>query len=90
MKDSTKRPEALSIRFQASIPNNVAAVQQPLTSLEEDVAITRHVLTMQKGPVILVGHTYGGVNITLAGNEPNVIDLVYLRPIPLSICGLFP
>jgi pimeloyl-ACP methyl ester carboxylesterase len=56
----------------------VTAVQQPLTSLEDDVAITRHVLSMQKGPTILVGHSYGGVIITLAGNEPNVMGLVYV------------
>jgi pimeloyl-ACP methyl ester carboxylesterase len=57
---------------------NVTAVQQPLTSLEEDVALTRHVLSMQKGPTLLVGHSYGGVIITLAGNEPNVMGLVYV------------
>jgi len=57
---------------------NVTAVQQPLTSLEEDVAITRHVLSMQQGPAILVGHSYGGVIITVAGNEPNVSGLVYI------------
>ena len=57
---------------------NVTAVQQPLTSLEEDVAITRHILSMQEGPTILVGHSYGGVIITVAGNEPNVSGLVYI------------
>ena len=57
---------------------NVTAVQQPLTSLEDDVAITRRVLSMQKGPTILVGHSYGGVIITVAGNEPNVKGLVYV------------
>lgn len=57
---------------------NVTAVQQPLTSLEEDVAITRHILSMQEGPTILVGHSYGGVIITVAGNEPNVAGLVYI------------
>ena len=57
---------------------NVTAVQQPLTSLEEDVAITRHILSMQQGPAILVGHSYGGVIITVAGNEPNVSGLVYV------------
>jgi pimeloyl-ACP methyl ester carboxylesterase len=56
----------------------VTAVQQPLTSLEEDVAITRHVLSMQQGPAILVGHSYGGVIITVAGNAPNVAGLVYI------------
>jgi pimeloyl-ACP methyl ester carboxylesterase len=57
---------------------NATAVQQPLTSLEEDVAITRHILSMQQGPTILVGHSYGGVIITVAGNEPNVSGLVYI------------
>lgn len=56
----------------------VTAVQQPLTSLEEDVSITRHILSMQKGRVILVGHSYGGTIITVAGNEPNVAGLVYV------------
>ena len=57
---------------------HVTAVQQPLTSLEEDVEITRHILSMQQGPAILVGHSYGGVIITVAGNEPNVAGLVYV------------
>lgn len=56
----------------------VTAVQQPLTSLEEDVAITRHVLSMQQGSAILVGHSYGGVIITVAGNDPKVRGLVYI------------
>ena len=57
---------------------NVTAVQQPLTSLEEDVAMTRHVLSLQKGPAILVGHSYGGAIITVAGNESNVMGLGYI------------
>jgi pimeloyl-ACP methyl ester carboxylesterase len=56
----------------------VTAVQPPLTSLEEDIAITRHVVRMQEGAVILVGHSYGGVVITEAGSEPNVVGLVYV------------
>jgi len=66
------------IRLLQAKDYNVTAVQQPLTSLEEDVAITRHVLSMQQGPAILVGHSYGGVIITVAGNEPNVSGLVYI------------
>lgn len=66
------------IRLLQAEDYNVTAVQQPLTSLEEDVAITRHVVSMQKGPVILVGHSYGGAIITQAGNEPNVMGLVYI------------
>lgn len=57
---------------------HVTAVQQPLTSLEEDVAITRHVLSLHDGPCILVGHSYGGMIITEAGHEPNVAGLVYI------------
>jgi pimeloyl-ACP methyl ester carboxylesterase len=66
------------IRLLQAKDYNVTAVQQPLTSLEEDVAITRHVLSMQKGSTILVGHSYGGVIITVAGNESNVTGLVYI------------
>ena len=66
------------IRLLQAKDYNVTAVQQPLTSLEEDVAITRHVLSMQQGPAILVGHSYGGVIITVAGNDPNVAGLVYI------------
>jgi pimeloyl-ACP methyl ester carboxylesterase len=58
---------------------NVTAVQMPLTSLADDVATTRRVLAMQSGPTILVGHSYGGVVITVAGaNESNVTGLVYI------------
>jgi len=66
------------IRLLQAMDYNVTAVQQPLTSLEEDVAITRHVLSLQHGSTILVGHSYGGVIITIAGNEPNVTGLVYI------------
>jgi pimeloyl-ACP methyl ester carboxylesterase len=58
---------------------NVTAVQLPLTSLEDDVATTNRVLNMQKGPTILVAHSYGGVVVTMAGNSnPNVKGLVYI------------
>jgi pimeloyl-ACP methyl ester carboxylesterase len=58
---------------------NVTAVQIPLTSLADDVAVTGRVLAMQKGPTILVGHSYDGVVITVAGaNASNVIGLVYI------------
>ncbi len=56
----------------------VSVVQQPLTSLADDAAATKRVLDMQKGPVILVGHSYGGAVITEAGNAPNVVGLVYI------------
>src|SRR5215813_2950817 len=57
---------------------NVAVVQNPTISLEDDVAVTRRAITAQGGPVILVGHSYGGVVITEAGNDPNVAALVYI------------
>ena len=58
---------------------NVTAVQIPLTSLADDVAVTNRVLAMQNGPTILVGHSYGGVVITAAGAKAsNVVGLVYI------------
>ena len=56
----------------------VSIVQQPLTGLDEDVAATRRVLDQQDGPVILVGHSYGGSIITVAGSDPKVKALVYV------------
>jgi pimeloyl-ACP methyl ester carboxylesterase len=57
---------------------HVSIVQEPLTSLSDDVAATRRVLDMQDGPAILVGHSYGGSVITQAGVHPNVAGLVYV------------
>lgn len=57
---------------------NVAVVQPPETSLADDVAATTRVIKEIKGPVILVGHSYGGVVITQAGNLPEVKGLVYI------------
>ena len=56
----------------------VTVVQEPLTSLADDVAATKRVLELQQGPTVLVGHSYGGVVITEAGNAPNVVGLVYI------------
>ena len=56
----------------------VSVVQEPLTSLADDAAATKRVLEMQQGPTILVGHSYGGVVVTEAGNAPNVVGLVYI------------
>jgi pimeloyl-ACP methyl ester carboxylesterase len=56
----------------------VVAVQNPLTSLAEDVAVTRRALNRESGPVVLVGHSYGGVVITQAGQQENVKALVYV------------
>jgi pimeloyl-ACP methyl ester carboxylesterase len=57
---------------------NVAVVQNPTLSLEGDVAATRLVIDAQDGPVVLVGHSYGGAVITEAGTNPNVAALVYI------------
>ena len=57
---------------------HVSVVQQPLTSLEDDVTATRRVLDRQDGSCILVGHSYGGAVITEAGVDPHVAGLVYI------------
>jgi pimeloyl-ACP methyl ester carboxylesterase len=57
---------------------HVVSVQIPLTSLAEDVATTQRALALMDGPVILVGHSYGGVVITQAGVDPKVKGLVYI------------
>ena len=57
---------------------NVSIVQNPTTSLADDVAATKRVIAAQDGPVILVGHSYGGAVITEAGNDPKVAGLVYI------------
>lgn len=57
---------------------HVTAVQNPLTSLSDDVAATLRVLARQPGSVLLVGHSWGGAVITQAGNADNVKGLVYL------------
>ncbi|QNK64197.1 alpha/beta hydrolase [Pedobacter sp. PAMC26386] len=56
----------------------VTAVQNPLTSLADDVERTRQLVAQQDGPTLLVGHSYGGMVITGAGHEPNVVGLVYV------------
>ena len=57
---------------------NVTVVQNPTTSLADDVAVTKRALAAQNGPAILVGHSYGGVVVTEAGNDPKVAGLVYI------------
>src|SRR5713226_4469992 len=57
---------------------NVAIVQNPTLSLAGDVAATKLVINEQDGPVILVGHSYGGAVITEAGTDPQVVGLVYI------------
>jgi pimeloyl-ACP methyl ester carboxylesterase len=56
----------------------VTAVQNPTVTLADDVAVTRRAIANQSHPVILVGHSYGGVVITEAGNDPKVVGLVYI------------
>jgi pimeloyl-ACP methyl ester carboxylesterase len=79
----------------------VSVVQEPLTGLSDDVAATQRVIDLQDGPVILVGHSYGGTIITVAGADPKVRALVYvaaLQPdvgestnqLAASIPGAFP
>ena len=57
---------------------SVSIVQNPTISLADDVAVTKRILAAQKGPTILVGHSYGGVVITEAGSDPKVAALVYI------------
>ena len=57
---------------------HVTIVQEPLTSLAEDVDATKRVIDQQTGPVVLVGHSYGGSVITEAGADPKVSALVYV------------
>jgi pimeloyl-ACP methyl ester carboxylesterase len=62
---------------------HVTIVQEPLTGLSEDIEATKRAIDQQKGPVVLVGHSYGGSVITDAGADPKVSALVYvatLRP----------
>jgi pimeloyl-ACP methyl ester carboxylesterase len=56
----------------------VVAVQNPLDSLENDVAATKRAIDSAEGPVVLVGHSWAGVVITQAGNNPKVKSLVYV------------
>jgi pimeloyl-ACP methyl ester carboxylesterase len=57
---------------------NVSVVQNPLTSLKDDVDAANRIIDKQDGPVILVGHSWGGTVITEAGNNPKVAGLVYI------------
>jgi len=57
---------------------HVVAVQNPMTSLSDDVNATRRIIAMQDGPVILVGHSWGGAVISEVGDDPKVVGLVYV------------
>jgi pimeloyl-ACP methyl ester carboxylesterase len=56
----------------------VTSVQNPLTTLAESVAATRRALAMQQGPTVLAGHSWSGTIVSEAGNDPNVVALVYV------------
>jgi len=62
----------------------VTIVQNPTISLADDVAVTKRAIAAQDGPVILVGHSYGGAVITEAGNDPKVAGLVYVAAFALD------
>ena len=57
---------------------HVVAVQNPLTSLADDTATVKRAIALMDGPVLLVGHSYGGAVITEAGSDPKVAGLVYV------------
>jgi len=57
---------------------HVVAAQNPLTSLADDANATRRLIALMDGPVILVGHSWGGAVITEAGDDPKVVGLVYV------------
>jgi len=56
----------------------VIAVQLPLTSVQNDLAATNHIIEDTEGPIVLVGHSWGGMAVTQAGNDPKVMALVYV------------
>lgn len=63
---------------------NVSIVQNPTISLSDDLAVTNRVINGQDGPVVLVGHSYGGAVITEAGNNPKVARLAYITAFALD------
>jgi pimeloyl-ACP methyl ester carboxylesterase len=60
---------------------HVVAVQIPLTSFADDVSATQRAIALEDGPVLLVGHSYGGAVISEAGNDPKVAGLVYVSAV---------
>lgn len=60
---------------------HVVSVQIPLTSFADDVAATQRAIALEDGPVLLVGHSYGGAVITEAGNDPKVNGLVFVSAV---------
>jgi len=63
----------------------VSVVQHPETSYAEDIKFTKAVIDRQSGPVVLVGHSYGGAVITQAGNDPKVAALVYIAAFSAAV-----
>ena len=63
-------------------------IQNPTISLVDDVAVTTRALATQDGPAILVGHSYGGVVVTEAGNDPKVAGLVYIAAFAPASCAI--
>lgn len=74
--DGSSWQRVIPLLLAADVP--VVAVQNPTTSLADDVAATARTLATVAGPVVLVGHSWGGAVITQAGNDPKVKALVYV------------
>jgi pimeloyl-ACP methyl ester carboxylesterase len=74
-EDATK---PFSARAASVIASKTIGCQEPLISLQDDIAATKRILELQPGPCILVAHSYGGTVITEAGTDPHVIALVYM------------
>jgi pimeloyl-ACP methyl ester carboxylesterase len=70
--------EKLDLKDVQEMGYHAVAVLNPLTSLADEVAFTKRIIALQDGPVILVGHSWGGAVITEAGNDPKVAALVYV------------
>src|SRR2546427_9771082 len=64
---------------------NAVAIQNPLTSLVDDVAATKRAIARLDGPVILVGHSYGGALLSEGGNDPKIVGLVYVAAIAPAV-----
>jgi pimeloyl-ACP methyl ester carboxylesterase len=64
--------------YKALKKNGCAVVQNPTSSLADNVAVTKRAIAAQNSPVMLVGHSYGRVVVTEAGNDPKVAGLVYI------------
>ncbi|WP_047495463.1 alpha/beta hydrolase [Terriglobus sp. TAA 43] len=60
---------------------HVVSVQIPLTSFADDVSATQRAIALEDGPVLLVGHSYGGAVVTEAGNDPKVVGIVYVAAV---------